>query len=151
MEAPLKLRPLGHLIPTATLLSLECQPIRTVQLPVLGREVPLLLAQETQDSRHKDFPSGQLRIQLRAVVLGFSSDSRVVVVVVVVLTSALLSARPRSSTLVSIFIPLRTSLSGTSFQTLPELVMPLKGHSFLSLSLCSCLPTLSVPSQRFGY
>ena len=51
---------------------------------MLGKEVPLLLAQETRDSRHKDFPSGQLRIQLQAVVLGFSLDSRVVVVVVVV-------------------------------------------------------------------
>ena len=42
---------------------------------------------------------------------------------------------------------LRTSLSGT-LETLPELVMPLKGHSS---SPCSCPPTLTAPSERFGY
>ena len=43
---------------------------------------------------------------------------------------------------------LRESLSGTFLQTLPELVTPLKGHS---LSLRSCPPTRSAPSERFGY
>ena len=43
---------------------------------------------------------------------------------------------------------LRASLSGTFFQTLPELVTQLKGHS---LSPRSCPPTRSAPSERFGY
>ena len=43
---------------------------------------------------------------------------------------------------------LRASLSGTFLQTLPDLVTPLKGHS---LSPCSCPPTRSAPSERFGY
>ena len=43
---------------------------------------------------------------------------------------------------------LRASLSGTFLQTLPDLVTPLKGHS---LSQRSCPPTLSAPSERFGY
>ena len=50
------------------------------------------------------------------------------------------------------FVPyaptLRASLSGTFLQTLPDLVMPLKG---LSLSPRSRPPTQSVPSERFGY
>ena len=40
------------------------------------------------------------------------------------------------------------SLSGTFFQTLPDLVTPLKGHS---LSPHSCPATQSAPSKRFGY
>ena len=43
---------------------------------------------------------------------------------------------------------LQASLSGTFLQTLPDLVTPLKGHS---LSPCSCPPTRSAPSERFGY
>ena len=43
---------------------------------------------------------------------------------------------------------LRTSLSGTFLQTLPDLVTSLKGHS---LSPRSCPPTRSAPSERFGY
>ena len=43
---------------------------------------------------------------------------------------------------------LRASLSGTFLQPLTELVTPLKRHS---LSLRSCPPTLSAPSERFGY
>ena len=43
---------------------------------------------------------------------------------------------------------LRASLSGTFLQTLPDLVMPLKGYS---LSPRSCPPTRSAPSKRFGY
>ena len=43
---------------------------------------------------------------------------------------------------------LRASLSCIFLQTLPELVTPLKGHS---LSPRSCPPTLSAPSERFGY
>ena len=43
---------------------------------------------------------------------------------------------------------LRTSLSGTFLQILPDLVTPLKGHS---LSPCSCPPTRSAHSERFGY
>ena len=43
---------------------------------------------------------------------------------------------------------LRAPLSGTFLQTLPDLVMPLKGHS---LSPRSCPPTRSAPSERFGY
>ena len=39
-------------------------------------------------------------------------------------------------------------LSGTFLQTLPDLVMPLKGHSLFPHS---CPPTRSVPSERFGY
>ena len=68
---------------------------------------------------------------------------------------------------------LRASLSGTFLQTLPDLVTPLKGYSTLraslssrflqplpdlvtplkeqSLSLRSCPPTRSAPSERFGY
>ena len=44
---------------------------------------------------------------------------------------------------------LRTSLFGTFLQTLPELVMPLKGHS---LSPRSCPPgnAVAAPSERFG-
>ena len=44
-------------------------------------------------------------------------------------------------------ITLRTPLSGTFLQTLPDLVSPLKGHS---LSPRSCPPTQSAPSERFG-
>ena len=40
------------------------------------------------------------------------------------------------------------SLSGTFLQTLPDLVMPLKGYS---LSLCICTATWSAPSERFRY
>ena len=47
-----------------------------------------------------------------------------------------------------VFITLWASLSGTFLQTLPDLAMPLKGHS---LSPRSCPPTLSAPSERFGY
>ena len=47
----------------------------------------------------------------------------------------------------SAFIP-QASLSGSFPQTLPELVTPLNGHS---LSPCSCPPTCSEPSERFGY
>ena len=43
---------------------------------------------------------------------------------------------------------LRTSLSSTFLQTLPDLVTPLKGPS---LSLHSCPPMGSAPSERFGY
>ena len=43
---------------------------------------------------------------------------------------------------------LQASLSGTFLQTLPDLVTPLKGHH---LSPCSCPPTRSAPSERFGY
>ena len=43
---------------------------------------------------------------------------------------------------------LRAPLSGTFLQTLPYLVMPLKGHS---LSPRSCPPTRSAPPERFGY
>ena len=43
---------------------------------------------------------------------------------------------------------LRTSLSGTFLQTLPDLVTPLKGHS---LSPRSCPATRSAYSERFGY
>ena len=43
---------------------------------------------------------------------------------------------------------LRAPLSGTFLQTLPDLVMPLKGHS---LSPRSCPATRSTPSERFGY
>ena len=43
---------------------------------------------------------------------------------------------------------LRASLSGTFLQTLPDLVKPLKGHSW---SPRSCPPTRSAPSERFGY
>ena len=39
-------------------------------------------------------------------------------------------------------------LSGTSLQTLSDLVTPLKGHS---LSPGICPPTQSAPSKRFGY
>ena len=42
---------------------------------------------------------------------------------------------------------LRTSLSGTLLQTLPELVAPLKGHS---LSSHSCPLTLSAPPKGLG-
>ena len=42
---------------------------------------------------------------------------------------------------------LQALLSSTFFQTLPELVMPLKGHS---LSLRSCPPTWSVPFKGLG-
>ena len=41
---------------------------------------------------------------------------------------------------------LRASLSGTLLQTLPDLVMPLKGYS---LSPRSCPATRSAPSKRF--
>ena len=41
-----------------------------------------------------------------------------------------------------------SSLSGTFLQTLPELVMPLKGHS---LSPCSCPPVWPAPCEHFGY
>ena len=41
---------------------------------------------------------------------------------------------------------LRASLSGTFFQTLPDLVTPLKGHS---LSPRSCPPARSAPSERY--
>ena len=47
-----------------------------------------------------------------------------------------------------VLITLRASLSGTFLQTLPDLVTPLKGHS---LSLRSCPPTQSAPSEGFGY
>ena len=40
------------------------------------------------------------------------------------------------------------SLSSTFLQTLPELVMPLKGHS---LSPCELSLMLSAPSESFGY
>ena len=43
---------------------------------------------------------------------------------------------------------LRASLSGTFLQTLPDLVTPLKGYS---LSPRICPPTLSAPSEWFGY
>ena len=43
---------------------------------------------------------------------------------------------------------LRTSLSGTFLQTLPDLVTPLKGHSLFPRS---CPATRSAPSERFGY
>ena len=44
---------------------------------------------------------------------------------------------------------LRTSLSGSFLQTLPQLVTPLKRHL---LSPRSCpTPTRSAPSERFGY
>ena len=46
------------------------------------------------------------------------------------------------------YATLQASISGTFLQTLPDLVMPLKGHS---LSPRSCPPTQSVPSERFGY
>ena len=45
-------------------------------------------------------------------------------------------------------LTLRASLSGTFLQTLPDLVMSLKGHS---LSPRSCPPTPSAPFERFGY
>ena len=45
-------------------------------------------------------------------------------------------------------LTLRASLSGTFLQTLPDLVMPLKGHS---LSPRRCPATRSSPSERFGY
>ena len=43
---------------------------------------------------------------------------------------------------------LRALFSGTFLQTLPDLVMPLKGHSS---SPRSCPATWSPPSKRFGY
>ena len=43
---------------------------------------------------------------------------------------------------------LQALLSGTLLQTLPDLVMPLKGHS---LSPRSCPPKRSASSGRFGY
>ena len=43
---------------------------------------------------------------------------------------------------------LQAPLSGTFLQTLPELVMPQKGHA---LSLYTCLLMLLVPSERSGY
>ena len=45
-------------------------------------------------------------------------------------------------------VTLPASLSGTFLQTLPDLVMPLKGHS---LSPRSSPATRSAPSERFGY
>ena len=45
-------------------------------------------------------------------------------------------------------VTLRAPLSVTFLQTLPDLVMPLKGHS---LSPRSCPPTRSAPSKRFRY
>ena len=42
-----------------------------------------------------------------------------------------------------VLITLRSSLSGTFLQTLPDLVTPLKGHSLPA--------TRSAPSERFGY
>jgi len=47
-----------------------------------------------------------------------------------------------------VHITLRASLSGTSLQTLPDLVTPLKGNS---LSPRFCPPTRSAPSERSGY
>ena len=49
---------------------------------------------------------------------------------------------------VCLTVTLRASLSGTFLQTLPDLVMPLKGHS---LSLHSCPATRSAPSESFVY
>ena len=46
--------------------------------------------------------------------------------------------------------PSIASLSGTFLQTLAELVSPLKG-THLYLRVAACPPTLSVPSERFGY
>ena len=43
---------------------------------------------------------------------------------------------------------LQALLSGTFLQTLPDLVMPLKGHS---LSPHSCPPTWTAPFEKFGY
>ena len=43
-------------------------------------------------------------------------------------------------------ITLRASLSGTFFQTLPDLVTLLKGHSLFPRS---CPPTRSAPSEMF--
>ena len=40
--------------------------------------------------------------------------------------------------------------SGTFFQTLPDLVTPLKGNAY-NLSPRSCPPTRSAPSERLGY
>ena len=54
----------------------------------------------------------------------------------------------RRCSVVMLPVTLRTSLSGTFLQTLPDLVTPLKGHS---LSPRSCPPTRSAPSERFGY
>ena len=48
---------------------------------------------------------------------------------------------------ITMWATLRAPLSGTFLQTLPDFVTPLKGHS---LSPCSCPPTRSAPSQRFG-
>jgi len=45
-------------------------------------------------------------------------------------------------------LSLRALLSGTFLQTLSDLVTPLKGHS---LSLRTCPPMWSAPSERFGY
>ena len=45
-------------------------------------------------------------------------------------------------------LTLRALLSGTFLQTLPDLVTPLKGHSFNSLFPCSCPATQSAPSER---
>ena len=47
----------------------------------------------------------------------------------------------------SVTTTLWASLSDTFLQTLPDLVMPLKGHS---LSPRSCPPAWSAPSKRFG-
>ena len=44
---------------------------------------------------------------------------------------------------------LRAPLSGTFFQTLPDLVTPLKRHSIFISALLST--TRSAPSERFGY
>ena len=49
----------------------------------------------------------------------------------------------------NVTITLRASFSGTFLQTLPELVTPLKGNSFITAQLS--IPTPSAPSERFGY
>ena len=48
----------------------------------------------------------------------------------------------------SLSTTLQASLSGTFLQTLPDLVLPLKGHS---LSPRSCPPLQSAPCEKFGY
>ena len=55
---------------------------------------------------------------------------------------------PHGQPTLSVGATLQASLSSTFLQTLPDLVMSLKGHS---LSLHSCPAMRSVPSERFRY
>ena len=64
-------------------------------------------------------------------------------------TTSFLGKRCRKTMLGVCFPPtLRASISGTFFQTLPDLVTSLKGHS---LSPRSCPVTRSAASETFGY